>query len=72
MNLIFFQHCFEVGYTGDPFVGCVDIDECAHEDLNTCSGGMYANGFDGDMQHGTYGPWYLGENGFFGSNSMVG
>ena len=39
----------QVGYTGDPFSRCIDIDECGYEDLNTCSGGMNPNGISADM-----------------------
>ena len=39
----------QVGYTGNPFSNCVDIDECAIPDLNTCGGGMNPHGVDADM-----------------------
>ena len=39
----------QVGYTGDPFSRCIDIDECGYADLNTCSGGMNPNGISADM-----------------------
>ena len=38
-----------MGFTGDPYSGCVDIDECAYEDLNTCGGGLYPKGVDVDI-----------------------
>ena len=39
----------KVGFTGNPKSGCTDIDECAHEDLNTCNGGLYPFGFSTDL-----------------------
>ena len=55
------EHC-QVGYTGDPYVGCVDIDECNVEELNTCAGGMNPNGIDIDVfgDGHFYGPHYIG------------
>ena len=38
-----------MGFTGDPYSGCVDIDECAYEDFNTCGGGLYPTGVDVDI-----------------------
>ena len=38
-----------MGYTGDPFSRCIDIDECGHYDLNTCSGGMNPGGVSADI-----------------------
>ena len=35
-------------------MGCLDIDECAYEDLNTCSGGLYPEGFDLDVTTDKY------------------
>ena len=37
------------GYTGNPYSGCIDIDECAYEDLNTCTGGLWAEGRSADV-----------------------
>ena len=39
----------KVGFTGDPYAGCVDINECAYEDLNICAGGLYPHGVDVDV-----------------------
>ena len=38
-----------MGYTGDPYSNCVDIDECAYPDLNTCAGGLNSYGVDADL-----------------------
>ena len=38
-----------MGYTGDPFSRCIDIDECGYYDLNTCSGGMNPGGVSADI-----------------------
>ena len=37
------------GFTGEPTTGCTDIDECADQDLNTCSGGLFPHGYDADI-----------------------
>ena len=53
----------QVGYTGDPYAGCIDINECAHADLNTCAGGLNPYGIDVDVFNDgyAYGPYYLGD-----------
>ena len=55
---------FKVGYTGDPYVGCTDIDECGLEDYNTCPGGIHSNGMNmdlfADQSSYEYGPYHLG------------
>ena len=38
-----------MGFTGNPFSYCTDIDECSLADLNTCSGGLYPQGYDIDI-----------------------
>ena len=38
-----------MGYTGDPFSRCIDVDECGYYDLNTCSGGMNPGGVSADI-----------------------
>ena len=43
-----------MGYTGDPYVGRTDIDECAYYELNTCTGGLYPRGFDIDIMNDKY------------------
>ena len=55
----------QVGFTGNPFSNCVDIDECAIPDLNTCGGGMNPHGVDADMalDKESEFPFYIGEPG---------
>ena len=59
-----------VGFTGDPFVGCVDIDECSLPELNTCPGGMNAGGFSHDVyikdqyDYGTKYLWPVDSDGY--------
>ena len=53
------SYLIQVGYTGDPFSRCIDIDECGYADLNTCSGGMNPNGISADMT------LYMDENRIF-------
>ena len=49
-NLVGSHNCTcKVGFTGDPFSYCTDIDECSLADLNTCQGGMNPEGFDSDV-----------------------
>ena len=47
--MVVFQGIYQVGYTGDPYSNCVDLDECAYPDLNTCAGGINAGGVDADL-----------------------
>ena len=50
-----------MGYTGDPYSNCVDLDECAYPDLNTCAGGINVDAdlfLDGAEE--TY-QYYLGD-----------
>ena len=47
-------HILKVGYTGDPYVGCTDINECAYYELNTCTGALYPRGFDIDVMTDKY------------------
>ena len=53
----------QVGYTGDPYSGCVDLDECAYPEENTCAGGMNPSGIDTDAFFDTYTEkvFYLGD-----------
>ena len=55
----------KVGFTGDPYSGCVDIDECASPDLNTCAGGLNPRGVDADLtlDDTSFYNYYLGEPG---------
>ena len=55
----------QVGFTGDPYSGCVDIDECASPDLNTCAGGLNPRGVDADLtlDDTSFYNYYLGEPG---------
>ena len=56
---------FQVGFTGDPYSGCTDIDECASPELNTCAGGLNPWGVDADLtlDNDNYYNFYLGEPG---------
>ena len=56
---------FQVGFTGDPYSGCTDIDECASPELNTCAGGLNPWGLDADLtlDNDNYYNFYLGEPG---------
>ena len=61
-----------MGYTGEPTNGFNNIDECAHADMNTCSGGMYPHGFDTDV----FGPdnakqYYVGKGDDGFSHSFI-
>ena len=49
-------------YEGDPYMECVDIDECMTPELNTCTGGMFPYGVDIDLftDNYEYGPYFLG------------
>ena len=53
----------QVGYTGDPYSGCVDIDECSDPGLNTCAGGLHPRGVDADLHldNDNQYSFYLGE-----------
>ena len=55
----------QVGYTGDPYSGCVDIDECSDPGLNTCAGGLHPRGVDADLHldNDNRYNFYLGEPG---------
>ena len=69
-NILYYE--MQVGYTGDPYVGCVDLDECAYSDLNTCDGGLNPKGIDVDVYHdgNQYGPYYLGAVGSDGYSQV--
>ena len=43
-----------VGFTGDPYAGCIDINECSIADLNTCAGGMNPGGVSRDIITDSY------------------
>jgi N-acetylneuraminic acid mutarotase len=48
-----------LGFQGDSFLDCYDIDECKDPVLNTCNGGLKAYGFNSDTFGGEHVKFFL-------------